>query len=1009
MGNRFTWPRHRSVEPGRLALVTTCRPTYRTAIWRNGGPKNQQTLFGFDSDDVEQALAKYFESYKITADTTLAPLVLFRLPIYLKLFCEITNPGRETEVEAYIGQQTLYEVFDQYLVSCNDLVSSSLGKRPESKIAIDALAKIADYLWTNNSRFVSLDDAYSIIDGQSLKDIVLETSVTDHLLNEGLLIERDLLADEEGIQFTYDLMGGFLIASYLIEENQTGLQTFIQLPDTTRKLFGDDLGGRHPLADDIGRGLAALLPQRFEGTYLHEVVDLPQARRLSCAALFEIAADLVNQNAVDYVTQLFADESERRLLFALASAAVSQTNHPLNAAYWSERLKTLALADRDLTWTEHVRRNVLLFEQLAMQLKTASQHSEISEVVERRAHLIASWLRWALTSSTPTLRDVVTQALYYYGRRWPDRLFQLLQDSFGINDPYVWERMLAVMYGVAMARQYDVEDRSFTTELLPKVTTCLCAAMFAPGAEHATTHFLARDYAWRTIDLALARHPGLLSPEEVQRMRPPFQDGGIRAWGAADDQGKGRYRDGNHPLSRYHVGPIEDPMTALGPGGQHAGSGEYHQLRSYLWWRLYELGYSMGRFGDVDVAIMHDRPEVGWGLEKWLTNPYGRKYALIATYELAGFLDDTGKLRFDQEESPLQDRPPFTDLDPSFPIAPRQCDVNRINLLGDPALPDAEWLKARNDPDVQGYAIQDSFCGHDGPWVLLGAHLVQQEPRPGRDAFFYTTGLIVHADAIDKLESRLKRRTGAVRNASTVPATVYTFAGEIPWSDTYRPNGQNTLLFQTGTDPAERLLTQPELWRGDAQVPEDEANELMRAFFGQAFREERARPDSEIGLDVRIGKIAESQGFALKTIAVIETYQQPVYEEFEGLVAVTRHGWENYHSTMNPELFCVHSCARNHEHLCLVGQSQTFDLFERDQQLASLSFQPTEGTSEFSQTMTYIRKDLIDRFLGETNSDLLWLIWGERQVLPPDDSSGTRSLWRQFQSVHRYGVADPAT
>ena len=102
---------------GRLALLTTCRPTYRAAIWKTVGPNNHFTLTGFDDDIAEQAIAKYFEWCKITADTTLASLSPFRFPIYLRLFCEITNPSRETEVEAYVGQQSLFEVFRSVYIS----------------------------------------------------------------------------------------------------------------------------------------------------------------------------------------------------------------------------------------------------------------------------------------------------------------------------------------------------------------------------------------------------------------------------------------------------------------------------------------------------------------------------------------------------------------------------------------------------------------------------------------------------------------------------------------------------------------------------------------------------------------------------------------------------------------------------------------------------------------------------------------------------------------------------
>ena len=109
--------------------------------------------------------------------------------------------------------------------------------------------------------------------------------------------------------------------------------------------------------------------------------------------------------------------------------------------------------------------------------------------------------------------------------------------SFKINDPYVPERMLAATYGIAMARQNDFEDTSFVDEVLPFLyERQLYENMFKPDAPHATTHILARDYAKRTIDIALIHHPDLLTDDERKHITPPFTDGGIRKW---DESEKG--------------------------------------------------------------------------------------------------------------------------------------------------------------------------------------------------------------------------------------------------------------------------------------------------------------------------------------------------------------------------------------------------------------------------------------------------------------------------------------
>ena len=84
--------------------------------------------------------------------------------------------------------------------------------------------------------------------------------------------------------------------------------------------------------------------------------------------------------------------------------------------------------------------------------------------------------------------------------------------------------------------------------MLPLYGRKLYEAMFKPNALHSTTHILARDYARRTIDIALIHHPDLLTEDERKYITPPFTEGGIRKWGESEDRNDGEYRDGNAPL-----------------------------------------------------------------------------------------------------------------------------------------------------------------------------------------------------------------------------------------------------------------------------------------------------------------------------------------------------------------------------------------------------------------------------------------------------------------------------
>jgi hypothetical protein len=248
----------------------------------------------------------------------------------------------------------------------------------------------------------------------------------------------------------------------------------------------------------------------------------------------------------------------------------------------------------------------------------------------------------------------------------------------------------------------------------------------------------------------------------------------------------------------------------------------------------------------------------------------------------------------------------------------------------------------------------------------------------------------------------LQRRQGSIRIRERIPSTIYTFAGEVPWADTYPWVNPDIYSFPVGTKSVERVVTKSLLYQNGQLVEEEDANALLHTFFAQAFRERLGARESDDALDANVAELAKFHGYEIKTIEVVEAEEQAIYEELEGLVAVTRHGWENYHSTVNPS-FLVYTPTKDiTQRLGLAGKPQTFDLFEQNGRLASVSFQPAQGSNRFPQTMTYLRRDLMERYLEETHSELLWLTWGERQVLSPDHKRLSSKLYRAFQSVHAF-------
>ena len=227
-----------------LVLITTCRESYKETIWKEVTPRefnwkkltwedndspNLVYAYGFDPyEEVEPAVEKYFKAYKITANLTLASLTQFRHPIYLKIFCETKNRERKTEKQIYVGEETLFEVFEEYLKQCNKAICDRLNRHPKTIIVQSALNKMAAHLWQNRSREIPFDKLVHIVDGQSREHLDWPSSKTRAIESEGLLVYRDWAGVGEVMHFTYDLLGGYLIAKYLVEQAADGVQAFFK-------------------------------------------------------------------------------------------------------------------------------------------------------------------------------------------------------------------------------------------------------------------------------------------------------------------------------------------------------------------------------------------------------------------------------------------------------------------------------------------------------------------------------------------------------------------------------------------------------------------------------------------------------------------------------------------------------------------------------------------------------------------------------------------------------------
>lgn len=910
-----------------LILVTTCRKSYQTQVWGDYSTKSFEYLKGFDGYQVtREAIEKYFKRYHITADLNFSNLDSFEKPIFLRLYCEIKNPHWQQglQVEVIVDDDSSNALFETYFQQINTSVTlkSHLIRRNETFIQT-SLSKIAKYLWENSVREIAIDTYYELIDGTSPYNA--ETSRADILINEGLIITRDYRTEQEFISITYELMAGYLIAKYLIE-NLTE-QEF--MPGQTFHQKAGIETDRHPLYENIIEELALIFP-KHNAKMLHDLfssTDDNHIHSVSVHALWKLQAKYITEKDIELVRHYFTVSPEnRKHIICLCLDTITSTSHPLNVHFLSAELLKLQVWERDLSWTEYVRESahtlIPYIGEFEKQCKTGSLDSEISLA---KIHLAAEYIHWFLTTTQRQLRDYTTRALYYYGRRFPKEFTKIAIHSLSCNDPYVRERTIASLYGVCMAEHHQI---NFQKNFLPNIATGLYDEIFSEDAPHYTTHILARDYARGCIRIALIHHTDLLNSSQIDHITPPYtlpqNDPPM-----VDDDEKLTYRAPlDMDFSNYTIGYIVEG------GHSYDNPPEKHKVRRQILHRIEQLGWTADRFKLIDDQFgrnhlsRHERPPI---------ERYGKKYSRIAFYEIAGYRDDLGLLSKEVQHFRISN----TDLDPSFPDDIKTEKLVEKDLLGDRSLSLIDWLKTDEFPDIEQYL--QPMLAENNQFICVDGYIMQNDEQVHRERFSFIRSFLVSEEQYPSLLPLIKNQRLGGRWLPEKHENTDAFAGEYYLFDEATYSNKTTLEFII-TSTKKTVKRGEEGYYPDFKMKKSKDGSFS---FGNSY------PKS-------------------KTITVDDK------KEFEVLMPVMNYHGPSDNKEINKASSTTILAKEIAMGLGLIEKAQSFDLFDANEALACKNIAYYENSNNM-HNMVYLREDLLDNYLKKNKLKFFWAVWGERE------------------------------
>ena len=158
----------------------------------------------------------------------------------------------------------------------------------------------------------------------------------------------------------------------------------------------------------------------------------------------DVALDYINASAI-------RDSYHRdRLLNALLTVAANH-DHPLNADLLHQNLLRLELAERDSWWSIFLSEQYSAHGAVDRLVDWAWSPEDKAHIADESVRLCGVALAWFLTTSNRFLRDRATKALVCLFTHRINVLRTVIQGFIGVNDPYVFERLMAVAYGCSDA------------------------------------------------------------------------------------------------------------------------------------------------------------------------------------------------------------------------------------------------------------------------------------------------------------------------------------------------------------------------------------------------------------------------------------------------------------------------------------------------------------------------------------------------------------------------------
>jgi hypothetical protein len=503
-----------------LGLIMSVRTTYKSVtisdenVDRNNFKIHEH--IGFQNVELE-AVSLFYDYYNIERPSSPNLNPEFKNPLFLKLLCEGVKKSGLSKVP--VGFHGISKILSFFITGVNKSLASPKKYSFDSSFPLvnDALNELIKLKVGSGAKSIPLKDAHVAVQSV-VQDYVNDKTFLSALINEGLLTKgitrNDENVAEEVVYISFERFDDHLTVNYLLDGIEN-IEDEFKTGGCLRSYFKEEYDFYYnqgivealsiQLPERYGKELYELLPEFSEHDYLiNSFIDSLVWREIS-AIDFEKLKPFINDNVLQ-----FRDTFSHFLEILISISGIE--GHPFNANFLHDWLSKHPLPNRDAFWTTQLKYKYSEDSTFRHLIDWAWDDFDKSYISDDSIELVATALCWFLTSSNRELRDCSTKALVNLLEHRIPVLIKIINKFEDVDDPYVWERVLAVALGCVL-RTEDHHELSCLAENI-------YAKVFEPKDVY--PHILLRDYAREIIEYV--SNLGLIKEGiELSKTKPPYK------------------------------------------------------------------------------------------------------------------------------------------------------------------------------------------------------------------------------------------------------------------------------------------------------------------------------------------------------------------------------------------------------------------------------------------------------------------------------------------------------